>query len=325
MPKLDILWPLLLSLAVTAVAGLILLPILRRLKFGQSIREDGPRWHSGKQGTPTMGGFMFMTGITLTVIVLGWRPMLSGEYNHLVVLLFSWVYGFIGFIDDYVKVVKKRNLGLTALQKYILQLAAASTLILLLRSMNLISSHVYIPFFGTFLELPWLLFLPITLVFVTGFVNAVNLTDGVDGLCAGVTLPIALFFGLYAYQAGQPTLGILGGALCGGMIGFLLFNFHPAKVFMGDTGALFIGGALCGLALAVGKPLLLVSTGLLFIVETLSVVIQVLYFKCSGGKRIFRMAPIHHHLEMGGWQEKKLVGVFFILSSLFCLITWWWA
>lgn len=321
MTNLDFWFPLCLSLLVTAASGLVLVPFLRRLKLGQSIREEGPRWHMSKQGTPTMGGMMFIVGITAAVLAFGWRAMTEGEYAHLIVLGAAWAFGLIGFADDYVKVVKKRNLGLTAIQKFLLQLAVAAGLTFLLSRAGMLTDALYIPFAGVTLTLPWFVLLPLLFLFIVGFVNAVNLTDGVDGLCSGVTLPVALFFSLYCFHIARPELGLFAAVLAGGMVGFLLYNFHPAKVFMGDTGALFIGGALCGLALAVGRPLLLVPVGLIYIVETVSVVLQVVYFKLTHGRRLFRMSPIHHHFEMGGWSEKKLFFVFGGVTALLCVAT----
>ncbi len=315
--------PLAVSLAVTAVLGLVLIPFLRRLKFGQSIREEGPAWHMSKQGTPTMGGWMFIAGITVSVLAFGLPLASQGIYAHLYILGFSWLYGLIGFVDDYVKVVKKRNLGLTAPQKFALQLAVAAVLILALRHSGYLTSDVYIPFVQVTLPLPWLVFLVTALIYTVGFVNAVNLTDGIDGLCTGVTLPVAGFFAVMSFSVwNRPEITLFSVALVGGLLGFLLFNFHPAKVFMGDTGSLFLGGAVCGLALAVDRPLLLVLVGLVYLIEMLSVVIQVLYFKATKGKRVFRMTPIHHHFELGGMGERTLFALFTGVTTVLCVITY---
>lgn len=311
-----------LSWLLTAVSGLFLLPLLTRLKFGQSIREEGPRWHMSKSGTPTMGGLMFIFGVTVAVFFLGLPYMREGNYVHLFVLIFAWVYGGIGFVDDFFKVVRRQNLGLTTLQKFALQLAAAAALLALMRLFGYTVPDVYIPFFHVTLPLSWLLFLTLALVYVVGFVNAVNLTDGVDGLCSGVTLPVAVFFAALCTAWNQPAQALFAAALAGGVTGFLFYNFHPAKVFMGDTGSLFLGGALCGLAIAADAPLLLVAVGLVYLVETVSVMLQVLYFKATKGKRLFRMTPIHHHFELSGWGEKKIFFVFSGTTAVICLVTW---
>ena len=315
-------WAFCLSSALTAASGLFLLPVLRRFKLGQSIREEGPSWHMSKSGTPTMGGIMFILGITVTIFVLGWPLVRQGRYEHLTILAFAWIYGGIGFADDFLKVARRRNLGLTARQKLVLQLAAAAVLLSVMHYMGDLENLVYIPFVGVTLPIEWLFLLFLSILFVTGFVNAVNLTDGVDGLCGGVTLPVAFFFAVICTSWGRPGASLFAAALAGGVVGFLIFNFHPARVFMGDTGSLFLGGALCGLAFAANVPLLLIPVGLVYLVEMFSVILQVLYFKASKGKRLFRMTPIHHHFEMGGWSEKKIFFVFSLLTAAVCLATW---
>lgn len=318
---LDLLVAFCIALLLTVGGGLFLLPLLRKLKFGQSIREEGPSWHQGKSGTPTMGGLMFIVGVTISVVVVGWPLMKQGGYAHLFILAFAWIYGIIGFVDDFFKVVRKQNLGLTALQKLVLQMAAAAALLAALRLFGYTTSDVYIPFVHITVPLPWLVFMILALVYIVGYVNAVNLTDGVDGLCTGVTLPVALFFAVLCLVWNRTAPALFASALAGGLTGFLLFNFHPAKVFMGDTGSLFLGGALCGLALAADAPLMLIPVGLIYLVETISVVLQVCYFKATKGKRMFRMTPIHHHFEMGGWSEKKIFFVFSLLTVVLCLVT----
>ena len=248
--------------------------------------------------------------------------MLAGTCEQLMVLGFSLVYGAIGFIDDFVKVKMKRNLGLTALQKLILQLAAALGYLALLRWNGNLSSALYIPFCNVSVELPWVLYLLFAVFVIVGCVNAVNLTDGVDGLATGVTLPVMVFFTVAAYLWGRQTLALFPAALVGALAGFLVYNFHPAKVFMGDTGALFLGGAVCGMAFALDMPLILVLVGIVYIVEALSDILQVAYFKLTHGKRIFRMAPIHHHFEMGGWNEVKIFSVFSGVTVVMCLLAW---
>ncbi|MDR0381194.1 MAG: phospho-N-acetylmuramoyl-pentapeptide-transferase [Oscillospiraceae bacterium] len=308
-----------LSFGLTAASGLPLLPLLRRLKLGQSIREEGPRWHMSKSGTPTMGGLMFAVGITVTVLLLGLPYLSRGRYEHMLALAFAWLYGGIGFADDFFKVARRRNLGLTALQKLMLQLAAAAALLALMRLCGYTTADVYLPLLRLTAPLPWILFLTLALLYVAGFVNAVNLTDGVDGLCSGVTLPVAVFFAALCLAWNRPAPALFAAALAGGTAGFLPYNFHPARVFMGDTGSLFLGGALCGLALAIDAPLLLPLVGLVYLIEIVSVVLQVGYFKATGGRRLFKMTPIHHHFEMSGWSEPKIFCVFSALTALLCL------
>jgi len=317
---LNLLSSFLLSLAVTVLSGLILVPFLRRKKAGQMIREDGPVWHRSKQGTPTMGGLMFIAGITVAVVAVGMGRLREGEFGHIFILAFALVFGAIGFLDDYSKLVKKRNLGLTALQKFLLQLAAAVVLVLLLRLTNHLTPNLYIPFWNVTLPVPEAVYFVFAAFVIVSVVNAVNITDGVDGLAAGVSVPVAVCYAAVAFIWGYANLGIVAAALCGGLIGFLLFNFHPARIFMGDTGALFLGGMICAVAFALDAPLILVPLGIVYIVEVLSDVIQIFYFKATKGKRIFKMAPLHHHLEMCGWNEYRLFAVFTLISAVFAVI-----
>ena len=270
----------LVSFAVSAIAGKLLIPILRRMKAGQSIKEDGPTWHMSKQGTPTMGGLMFILGILVAIVLIGWPDIARGDFRAVFVFCFALVFGVIGYL----------------------------------------SPHLYIPFANVTVELPWMLYMVFAAFVMVGTVNAVNITDGVDGLSSSVTLPVAAFFSAVAWYWSIPDLGIFGGALFGGLCAFLLYNHYPAKVFMGDTGSLFLGGAVCGLAFAFDMPLILILVGIVYIAETLSDIIQVVYFKATHGKRIFRMAPLHHHFEMGGWSEKKVVAVFALVSLAFCAV-----
>lgn len=308
------------AFGVTAIAGQILIPVLRRLKAGQSIREDGPTWHMSKQGTPTMGGLMFILGILVAIVLIGWPDIARGDFRAVFVFCFALVFGVIGYLDDYEKVKKHENTGLTAGPKFLLQLAAAIAFTALLRHFGYLAPHLYIPFANVTVELPWMLYMVFAAFVMVGTVNAVNITDGVDGLSSSVTLPVAAFFSAVAWYWSIPDLGIFGGALFGGLCAFLLYNHYPAKVFMGDTGSLFLGGAVCGLAFAFDMPLILILVGIVYIAETLSDIIQVVYFKATHGKRIFRMAPLHHHFEMGGWSEKKVVAVFALVSLAFCAV-----
>ena len=310
------------SLVVSAVAGKLLIPALVRLKAGQSIKEIGPTWHMTKQGTPTMGGLMFIIGIFIAVFLLGWEGMLQGDYSHLYVYGFALVFGVIGYIDDYQKVKRKQNTGLTSIQKFVLQLAAAVVFLCLMRFEGMLSPNLYIPFFHTQLVLPWVVYMIFAAFVIVGTVNAVNITDGLDGLSTSVTIPVALFFAaIGAWWGEQYTqLGIFGGAMVGGLVAFLFYNHYPAKVFMGDTGSLFLGGAVAALAFAYDMPLVLILVGIVYICETLSDILQVGYFKLTHGKRIFKMAPLHHHFEMCGWNEKKVVAVFSTVSAIFCVL-----
>lgn len=308
------------SFLVTAVAGRFLIPVLRRMKAGQSIREDGPTWHMGKTGTPTMGGLMFILGIFIAITAAGWKNMLTGDFKHFYVYGLALIFGAIGYADDYVKVKKKRNLGLTAVQKLLLQLAAAVVFLSLMRFEGSLTPNLYVPFFNVSIVLPWVVYLIFAAFVVVGTVNAVNITDGIDGLASSVTIPVALFFSVTAIWWKYTQLGVVAAALLGGLLAFLIYNFHPAKVFMGDTGSMFLGGMVAGLAFGFDMPLVLIPVGIVYICETMSDIIQVAYFKATHGKRFFKMAPLHHHFEMCGWSEVKLVLVFTAVSAVFCVL-----
>ena len=308
---------------VSLVLGKVLIPVLRALKAGQSIKEIGPTWHMSKQGTPTMGGLMFIAGIGAAVVAAGWQQMIEGTYTHLLVYLFALVFGIIGYVDDYEKVKHHHNTGLTAPQKFLLQLSASVAFVVLLRYMGVLSPNLYIPFVGVELILPWPVYMVFAAFVMVATVNAVNITDGVDGLAAGVTIPVALFYVAVAAWFGYMELGVFAAALAGGLAAFLIYNFHPAKVFMGDTGSLFLGGAVCGMAFALDIPLVIPVIGIIYVAEVLSDIIQVTYFKLTHGKRIFRMAPLHHHLAMGGWSEVKLFSIFSLITVLMCVLAFW--
>lgn len=319
----------LIGFLISVVLGRFLLPVLRRLKAGQSIKKDGPTWHMSKQGTPTMGGIMFILATLVTTLVINWSAIQKGDLSALFVLAFALVFGAIGFVDDYAKVKKKENTGLSAGQKFLLQLAAAILFIVLLRNNGSLTPNLYIPFAGVEWKLPWVAYMIFAALVIVGTVNAVNITDGVDGLATGVTLPVCAFFAAVAAygvvfwdKKEFGPLGVFAAALFGSLVGFLVYNFHPAKVFMGDTGSLFLGGVVCGLAFALDIPLILILVGIIYIAETLSDIIQVVYFKATHGKRIFRMAPLHHHFEMGGWSEEKLFFVFSGITLAFCIIAY---
>lgn len=317
-----LLWAFLGSFLVTMIIGIALVPALRRMKAGQSIREDGPVWHMSKQGTPTMGGLMFIGGIVFACIIGGLREIADGDWRHIIILAFSLVFAAIGFLDDYEKLKKKQNLGLTVIQKFFLQLAAAIVLIVLLRYLGYLSPNLYVPFFGVTWKLPEVVYYVFAAFIIVGGVNAVNITDGIDGLVTGVTIPVALSYTAIAAAWGYAAVGVFGAALAGGLGAFLIFNFHPAKVFMGDTGSLFLGGAVCAAAFALDMPLILIPLGLIYIIETMSDIIQVTYFKLTHGKRIFKMAPLHHHLEMSGWSEKRIFVTFTAISAVLAVISY---
>ena len=291
--------------------GKYYVPWLRRQKAGQQIKTEVD-WHKSKSGTPTMGGAMFIFAAIFVCLTVGFDGMLHGRFEHIFVLLFACVFGLIGFLDDWEKLKKRENTGLSSRSKFLLQLAAALVFILVMRRLGFVRTHLYVPFSGKTVYMPeWLYFIFAAFVIV-GTVNAVNITDGVDGLASGTSIPVFLFFAVVALTWGSrfQELGIFASAMVGGLLGFLLYNFNPAKCFMGDTGSLFLGGAIAALAFAFDMPLILITLGFLFIIETLSDIIQVSYFKLTRkltgeGKRIFRMAPFHHHLEMGGWTGKK--------------------
>ena len=315
-----------LSFGVTALLGRWMIPFLHRLHFGQTIREEGPKWHRKKQGTPTMGGIMFIIGIFLAILICvplsylsqGVGELQTGETLLMKTKVFGGLimavgFGAIGFFDDYIKVVKKRNLGLTAPQKLVLQFLVAGAY---LASIYLAggSSTTTIPFLGR-IDLG-LGYWVIAVLFIVGIVNAVNFTDGIDGLNASVTFFVGIFFMLISGVLKMSGLSIASAALAGGCMGFLIWNFNPAKVFMGDTGSLFLGGMVCALAFGLDMPILLVPMGIIYIFEILSVVLQVLYFKATHGKRLFKMSPIHHHFEMCGWSEVKICFVFSFITAL---------
>lgn len=311
---------------ITSVIGMWLIPFLRRLHFGQTILDIGPAWHKSKQGTPTMGGIMFIAGITIAILA-GWLTLelseqgvadasAAGSFYLWGGLLMALVFGLIGFLDDYISVVKKQNLGLKAGQKSLAQLLVA-VVYLAAQQIFAPTTSFWLPFIGD-LDIG-IFYYPLMLFIIVGTVNAVNLTDGIDGLDASVTMVAAMGFMVIASIAGFSQMNLLAAALAGGCLGFLVWNFHPAKVFMGDTGSLFLGGMVVALAFGLRRPLLLVFIGIVYVVETLSDIIQIGSVKLTG-KRVFKMAPIHHHFEMSGWSEVKIVAVFSAVTALGCLI-----
>ena len=307
------------SCALSGVLGQLLIPMLRALKAGQSIREVGPTWHNYKAGTPMMGGLMF---IFAAIFVLLGNIMTMEEYSVFYVLILALCFGFIGFLDDFTKMKYKRNLGLTSLQKAMLQMAVSALFLYVMFKSGSMNTHVYIPFVNVSFEMHPLLYIFFAMFIMVGCDNAVNITDGVDGLSSSVTIPVLVFFTAAAVSMGKFDLALLPASLVGGLIAYLFYNWHPAKVFMGDTGSLFLGGIVCGLAFALDMPLVLIFVGFIYICETLSVILQVGYFKLTHGKRLFKMAPIHHHFEMCGWKEEKIVLSFAAVSAVMCLIGW---
>ena len=304
---------------LSGVIGYFLLPVLRALKAGQSIREDGPIWHNYKAGTPMMGGLMFIAAAILCLI-----GNLFTMEDHAVffVLLMALAFGAIGFLDDFFKMKYKRNLGLTSIQKFMLQLAISAIFLYVMYKQGAMSSQLYIPFVDVSFAVHPLVYIFIAMFIMVGCDNAVNITDGVDGLSSSVTLPVMAFFTAAAVLKGKYDLALLPASLFGGLVAYLFYNWHPAKVFMGDTGSLFLGGVVCGLAFALDMPLILILVGFVYICETLSVILQVGYFKLTHGKRLFKMAPVHHHFEMCGWKEVKIVIVFALVSCVMCVIAW---
>ena len=311
---------------ITSVIGMWLIPFLRRLHFGQTILDIGPAWHKSKQGTPTMGGIMFIAGITIAILA-GWLTLelseqgvagasAAGSFYLWGGLLMALAFGLIGFLDDYISVVKKQNLGLKAGQKSLAQLLVA-VVYLAAQQIFAPTTNFWLPFIGD-LDIG-IFYYPLMLFIIVGTVNAVNLTDGIDGLDASVTMVAAMGFMVIASIAGFSQMNLLAAALAGGCLGFLVWNFHPAKVFMGDTGSLFLGGMVVALAFGLRRPLLLVFIGIVYVVETLSDIIQIGSVKLTG-KRVFKMAPIHHHFEMSGWSEVKIVAVFSAVTAVGCLI-----
>ena len=307
------------SAVLTGAIGFLLLPVLRALKAGQSIREVGPTWHNYKAGTPMMGGLMF---IFSCIICLLCNVFAMEDFTVLYVFALGACFGLIGFLDDFFKLKFKRNLGLTSAQKAMLQMAVSALYLYLLYKQNTLTCNLYIPFADVSFRIHPLVYIFFAMFVMVGCVNAVNLTDGVDGLCGTVTIPVMVFFTAVAFTKEALDLALLPACLTGGLIAYLFYNWHPAKVFMGDTGSLFLGGIICALAFALDMPLVLILVGLVYIVETLSVILQVAYFKVTHGKRIFKMAPIHHHFEMCGWKEEKIVIVFTAVSVVMCLLAW---
>ncbi len=310
------------SFVLASVGGIFLIPFLHRLKFGQEIREDGPSWHQKKSGTPTMGGIIFIIAMVISVVagnfvlqVVFPKKNLQGLF---LMLGMAFAFGVIGFIDDYIKVILKRNLGLTAKQKFSLQFIASVAFTVWFVASGMVSTEIIIPFTGISLDFGYF-YIPFIVIVMLATVNSVNLADGLDGLATSVTIVIAIFYMIISHFRGAGVVTVFAAALLGGLFGFLIFNRYPAKVFMGDTGSLFLGGAVCAMAIYMKQPITLIIVGLVYVIESASVILQVAYFKKTG-KRIFKMSTIHHHFEMSGWSETKIVSVFVVVTMALCAI-----
>ncbi len=322
----DLLMIMGLAFVIAAVSGLFLIPFLHRLKFGQEIREEGPSWHQKKSGTPTMGGFIFIIAALIAGIIGIFIANLN-EYNEDVLMLIAMLgaslgFAAVGFLDDYIKVILKRNLGLRAGQKFSLQFLVSLIFAVWIVASGLVDTAIIIPFTDFKLELGYIIYIPFIILVMLAGVNSVNLTDGLDGLAGFVTLFVAIFYLTVSNIHGISPVATYSAALIGGIAGFLLYNKYPAKVFMGDTGSLFLGGAVSAMAIFMKNPLVLLIVGFVYVAEALSVIIQVAYFKKTG-KRIFKMSPIHHHFEMCGWSEVKVVTVFSLVTialGIICLM-----
>ena len=313
--SLSVFMPVIISFLISVVFCPILIPFLRKLKFGQTEREEGPQSHLKKNGTPTMGGLVILASILLTSLIY------IGKFTEILPVLFMTLgFGLIGFLDDYIKVVKKRSLGLTPLQKMALQFIVTGVFIYYYFKIAGLDTSIKIPFVsGDGFVMPTWLFIIFVFIVVLGTVNGVNFTDGLDGLASGVTVIVATFFTIAALSL-NPSMTPITGAVVGSLLGFLLFNTYPARVFMGETGSLALGGCVSSIALMLHMPLFIVIIGLIYLVEVLSVILQVGYFKLTHGKRIFKMAPIHHHFELCGYSETQVVAAFSIVTALLCLV-----
>lgn len=304
--------PALIAFVVTLITGPAVIRFMHRLKFGQYIREEGPKSHQKKSGTPTMGGVLFLIGLAAgAVFYIPHYPKV------LPVLLTTFGFGLVGFVDDYIKVVMKRNLGLTALQKMLMQVIVSAAFAIYLVRFSGVGTEILIPFTGQSLDLGWF-YLPVIIFVLVGTVNGSNFTDGLDGLASSVTVVIAIFLTVSSVSFGA-GLHPVTSAMLGGLLGFLCFNTYPAKIFMGDTGSLALGGFVASSAFLMRIPLLIPIVAFIYFIEVVSVIIQVFWFKRTGN-RVFRMAPIHHHYELGGWPETKVVSIFTIVTAILCLI-----
>ena len=313
------------SLILTAILSRCIIPVLRAKKAGQYIREEGPKSHRSKEGTPTMGGIAFIMAIAIVITGMAVWFAINGKQGRLIPMALTMVLavmnGMIGFFDDYKKLIKKQNEGLTAGQKFALQTLAAIVYVVILKVMGYIDTSLHIPFTDIVVELGFVYYI-FAVVLIVGVVNSVNITDGIDGLASSIVLVIAVFFAFVAFSSFNSSLSILSAVTIGAMLGFLIYNHHPARVFMGDTGSLFLGGVVTGAAFIINEPMIILIAGGVCIFEVLSDIIQMTWFKISHGKRIFKCAPIHHHFEAYGWSEWTIVIVFSLVSAGLCALAW---
>ena len=309
---------------LTVILEKLIIPILTSHKVGQKILEIGPRWHASKAGTPTMGGICFIMAILVVMTVVAIITAINGESGELIPLALALglatLNGIIGFFDDYTKLVKKQNEGFTPIQKIVLQSLVAILYLLAMSATDNINTELHIPFTSVSIELGFFYYV-FAFVLIIGFVNSVNLTDGIDGLASSVTLIVGAFFSVMGFTQGNDTLVLLGAATVGATLGFLVYNFYPARVFMGDTGSLFLGGLVVGMTFVLDEPMIIFLVGIIYLTEAFSDIIQVGVYKLSGRKiRVFKMAPIHHHFEKCGWSEIKVVAVFSLVTLIFSII-----
>ncbi len=317
-----------LTIGVFLVTWLILkklIPVLKSKKIGQKIYEIGPRWHKGKEGTPIMGGLGFIIATIIGIAVMSGVYTYYGRAEELVgvwlTLALALLNGLIGFFDDYTKLIKKQNQGFRAWQKLALQLIVSAAYLWAMGRCGFIDTSLEIPYLDISIELG-IFYYFLAILFISGMVNSVNLTDGIDGLCSSVSAVVGAFFAVVAFIMLRPELAIFPATVIGGTVGFLMYNFYPAKIFMGDTGSLYLGGAVVGMAFLINEPLIILIAGIIYLTEVASVILQVGYFKITHGKRIFKMAPIHHHFEKCGWSEVKIVGVFTLITVLACVLAY---
>lgn len=315
----------LVTFALAVLFGPLYIPLLRKLKFGQTVRYNGPQSHLKKQGTPTIGGLIFLTPLVPVCLFLYYKG--EADRNIIPLLLVTVGFGFVGFLDDFIKIVKKRKDGLYWYQKITLLFVVSLAFVFYISENSGLGQMLSFKFFGVSAEIniSWL-FIPFCILILLASTNAVNLSDGLDGLCCGASFIVFVFFTVVTMiipEYRNPTVSLFAVSLAGGLLGFLLFNYHPARVFMGDTGSLALGGAMGACAILMRQPLILLLAGLLFVIEAMSVILQVVFFKVTKGKRLFRMAPIHHHFELCGWAETKVVYAFWIFTLLCCIAAYY--
>ena len=311
---------LIVSFLASLIAGHLVMPILKRLGVSQHIRDDGPESHLKKEGTPSMGGIIFLASMCF-VGLMAMIKYPTSRQTLLILIGSTLIFGFIGFIDDYLKIKNKRSLGLYAWQKILLLLIASGAVTYCILEVLNLGTSTYIPFIRQFYDLNYYFFVPFAILVLLSTTNVVNITDGLDGLATGIIVVIMTFFTVLAISLGNNPVMIFSAIMTGACLGFLVYNMNPAKVFMGDTGSLALGGAIGAVSLVLQMPILLIFVAGVCVIEALSDIIQVVYFKLSHGKRVFKMAPLHHHLELSGWSEKKIVWHFWIYTIIFCVIT----